>query len=173
RDNYTAGWKYNHWEQKGVPLRLEAGPRDVAGNRVVVARRDDGSKTEVALANLAAHVMRTLDEFQAGLFARAKAARDAHVTRITEWKGFVPALEKNFLVLTPFCNEEEWEKKVKEMSRDEALGGEAEDERSSTSVAAKTLCIPFDQPTPLPDVATKCFVSGKDAQCWVMWGRSY
>ena len=62
---------------------------------------------------------------------------------------------------------------VKDKSKAEALAasGEAEDERCATPVAAKTLCIPFDQP-PLPE-GTPCFASGKPAKCWVLWGRSY
>lgn len=78
------------------------------------------------------------------------------------------------MVLTPFCDEMEWEEKVKEKSREESLkktGEEEEDARTATSVAAKSLCIPYDQP-PLPE-GTMCFVSGKPAKCWVLWGRSY
>ena len=87
---------------------------------------------------------------------------------------FVPALDKKMMVLTPFCDEEEWEDKVKDMSKEESLkllGEDGEDARTSTSVAAKTLCIPYDQPE-LP-AGTPCFVSGKPAKCWVLWGRSY
>jgi len=93
---------------------------------------------------------------------------------VTEWKKFVPELEKHNLVLTPWCGGEydEWEDWVKETSRKEALQeGEEEDQRTATSVAAKTLCIPFDQPE-LPE-GTKCIASGLPAKCWVLWGRSY
>ena len=70
----------------------------------------------------------------------------------------------------PF-DEDEWEEKVKDLSREEALEGATEDVRTATSVAAKTLCIPFKQPD-MP-AGTPCFVSGKPAKCWVLWGRSY
>jgi len=171
RTNYRAGWKYNHWEQKGVPVRIEIGPRDMENRSVRICRRDNGEKQDVLFADLAAHLSTLMETIQSDMFDRAKEARDSKIARVTEWKDFVPNLNQGKMVLTPFCNETEWEDKVKDMSRNEALQGEAEDERTSTSVAAKTLCIPFEQ----PDLAsgTPCFVSGKPAECWVLWGRSY
>ena len=80
-------------------------------------------------------------------------------------------LAKGNMCLTPWCNEEEEEEKVKHWSKAEALKGEEEDERSATSAAAKTLCIPFEQP-PLPE-GTKCWFTGKPAVNWTLWGRSY
>ena len=128
-------------------------------------------QTDLAEGDVCKNVLTTLDDIQASLFARSKAERDEKLVKVYEWKDFVPALEKQCIVLTPFVNETEWEEEVKRKSREEALAGEAEDVRTSTSMAAKTLCIPFDQPD-LP-AGTKCFVSGKDATCWVLWGRSY
>eukprot|EP00804_Cyclotella_cryptica_P030909 CCRYP_019757-RA/>CCRYP_019757-RA protein AED:0.29 eAED:0.29 QI:0/0/0/1/1/1/4/0/560 len=85
------------------------------------------------------------------MFAKAKEFRDSHLVQVTEWKDFVPNLELHNLVLTPWCGGEhtDWEEWVKEKSREESLqnrGEEGEDARAATSVAAKTLCIPFDQP---------------------------
>lgn len=173
RTNYTPGWKYNHWELKGVPLRLELGPRDMENNQVRVVRRDNGAKEDVKLDKLAERINQLLQEIQAGLFQKAKHDREGRMIKVHEWKDFVPALNKNSMVLTPFCNETEWEEKVKKKSKEEALNllGQQEDARTSTSAAAKTLCIPFDQP-PLPE-GTQCFISGKPAKCWVLWGRSY
>jgi len=171
RDNYTAGWKYNHWEQKGVPLRLEIGPRDLEKNQCMAVRRDNAQREDVLVENILSYVEGVLEMIQDNLFKKATAARDEHLSKVLKWEDFVPALNRNDIVLTPFCNEDEWEEKVKVMSREEALSGESEDVRSSTSVAAKTLCIPLDQPE-LP-TGTKCFVSEKPATCWVLWGRSY
>jgi prolyl-tRNA synthetase len=105
------------------------------------------------------------------LFLKAKEGRDAKIVQVLKWEDFVPALEQHCLVLTPFCDQAEWEDRVKKMSREEALRGNAEDATTATSVAAKTLCKPFDQP-PLPE-GTPCFVSGLPATTWVLWGRSY
>ncbi len=172
RDNYTPGWKYNHWEQKGVPIRLEVGPMDLEKRTARLVRRDDGSKCDVPEGEVLGSVQATLEAIQAALFAKSKAERDEKLVQVTEWKDFVPALERHCIVLTPFVNETEWEEEVKRKSREEALAdGEQEDARAATSMAAKTLCIPFEQPELPP--GTKCFVSGKEATCWVLWGRSY
>ena len=69
------------------------------------------------------------------------------------------------------CNDENEEDNVKDKSKEEALQGEEEDERTATSAAAKTLCIPYDQPE-LPE-GTKCFFTGRPAVNWTLWGRSY
>ena len=102
---------------------------------------------------------------------QARADRDAMLDKVWKWEDFVPAIQQGKLVLTPFCDEMEWEEAVKTKSKEEALKGAEEDEREAMPVAAKTLCIPFDQPE-LPE-GTPCFVSGKPATCWVLWGRSY
>ena len=174
---YTGGWKFHHWEQKGVPIRIEIGPRDIENRSARVVIRHSGLKEDYPVDGLGALVgHKLLPEIQSAMFAKAKKARDDHLVRVTEWKDFVPNLEKNNLVLTPWCGGEhqEWEEWVKTKSREESLqarGEEEEDDKTATSVAAKTLCIPFDQPE-LP-VGTKCVASGLDATCWVLWGRSY
>lgn len=173
---YNPGWKYNHWEQKGVPLRIEVGPRDLQSNQARLVTRYNGHKEDVSVENLAIYIEEKLEKIQGEMFEKAKAARDEHLVQVTDWKDFVPNLEKHNIVLTPWCGGEhkDWEEWVKEKSREESLkarGEEAEDSRTATSVAAKTLCIPFDQ----PELAegTKCFASGLPATCWVLWGRSY
>ena len=131
-----------------MPLRLEVGPRDFEARQVTVARRDSPPGTKgvgMPVDGLGPKIAELLEQFQADLFATAKKARDEKLVQVWEWKDFVPALNQNCIVLTPFCNEIEWEEQVKTKSRDEYLDGEAEDERTATSVAAKTLCIPFKQ----------------------------
>jgi len=170
--NNTAGWKFNHWEQKGVPIRVEAGPRDLKSNQVRIVRRDNRSKVDINRDEfINGKAIELLETIHNDMYERAKGERDSHLVQVREWKDFVPALNQKNMVLTPFCNETEWEEKVKERSREEALAGEVEDAQTSTSAAAKTLCIPFEQPE-LPS-GTPCFISGKPATCWVLWGRSY
>jgi len=173
---YNPGWKYAHWEQKGVPIRIEVGPRDLEkrGARLVV--RFGGEKVDVGVDGLVDAVVAKLDEVQKGMFENAVKFRNDHLVKVTEWKDFVPNLELHNLVLTPWCGGEhqDWEEWVKDKSREESLanaGLEGEADTTATSVAAKTLCIPFDQPD-LPE-GTKCIASGMPATCWVMWGRSY
>uniref|UniRef100_A0A7S0TAC5 proline--tRNA ligase n=1 Tax=Pseudo-nitzschia delicatissima TaxID=44447 RepID=A0A7S0TAC5_9STRA len=176
RTMYNPGWKYNHWEQKGVPIRIEVGPMDIEKNQVRAVIRHNGEKIDLPVDGLGPYIESKLEEIQKAMFEKAAAERDAHVVKVTEWKDFVPNLEKNNLVLTPWCGpeHEDWEEWVKKTSREESLanlGQEEEDERAATSVAAKTLCVPFDQPE-LPS-GTKCIASGMDATCWILWGRSY
>ena len=161
RENYTPGWKYNHWELKGVPLRVEFGPRDLASSSCVVVRRDTRAKETVALAALPSRAAELLEEMQASLLAAATAERNSRIATITSWADFVPALDRKCMVLAPWCetpSSEEWVKK--------------ESGRASDRGAAKTLCIPFEQP-PLP-AGTTCFTgNGEAATCWALWGRSY
>lgn len=176
RRNYTPGWKYNDWELKGVPLRFEFGPRDMEKGQVRIVRRDNGEKQDVAIQDLPSMIPKFLETIQAEMLAKATATRDSCIVKVNEWKDFVPALQQNCMCLTPFCNELEWEEKVKDKSRTEALalsGEEEEEDNTATSAAAKSLCIPFKYNEQPPPEGTKCFVSGKPATCYMLWGRSY
>ena len=101
-----------------------------------------------------------LVEIQQNMFNEAKAIRDKSTITVTEWKDFVPALNKKKMVLTAWCESKKSEEEVKKRSAEESEGG-----------SAKTLCIPFIQP-PMKE-GTKCFITGKPATVWVLWGRSY
>jgi prolyl-tRNA synthetase len=101
RDNYTPGWKYNEWELRGVPVRVEVGPRDVAKESVVFVRRDNREKAFVPLAEVPARMTALLDTMQKDLFERALTFR-AESTRsaddlktmgaiLAEHRGFVSA----------------------------------------------------------------------------------
>ena len=160
RDNYTPGWKYNHWELKGVPLRVEFGPRDMEAGHCVVVRRDNGAKETVKLTDLTRRAAEMCEEVQADMLRRATEKRNAAVTTCMNWDGFVEALDQKKMILTPWCETKESEEQVKKLTQAESEGG-----------AAKTLCIPFQQP-PLPK-GTKCFITGAPATTWVLWGRSY
>jgi len=155
----TPGWKYAHWEVKGVPLRLEVGPRDLASQTAVMVRRDTGVKEVVAWADLAARTPALLKEIQADMLASKQAEFDACLEKTTDWAGFMAALDRKHMVLAPWADEEAVEKDVRTRSA------------SGDSMGAKTLCIPFDQP-PLPE-GMVCFASGKPAKNWALWGRSY
>eukprot|EP00301_Raphidiophrys_heterophryoidea_P014774 c23234_g1_i1.p1 GENE.c23234_g1_i1~~c23234_g1_i1.p1 ORF type:complete len:640 (+),score=180.87 c23234_g1_i1:42-1922(+) len=174
RAEYNPGWKYNHWELKGVPLRLEVGPQDVEQKQVVVVRRDTGAKQPVSYADggdkFAERISVLLETVQKELFEAAKAKRDASIQQVFSWEEFVPTLNKRMLCLTPWCGTKASEELVKEKSSAESKQL-CEEDGSSHSGAAKTLCIPFEQP-PLPKDA-KCFITGEPAKCWALWGRSY
>ncbi|EYU26717.1 hypothetical protein ABFS83_04G211400 [Erythranthe nasuta] len=158
RDNYSPGWKYSHWEMKGVPLRIEIGPKDLANNQVRVVRRDNSAKSDIPMADLVKGVTDMLDSIQKSLFDAATQKRDACIHTVHTWEEFAEALGQKKMILAPWCDEEEVEKDVKTRTKGE-MG------------AAKSLCTPFDQPA-LPE-GTLCFASGKPAKKWTYWGRSY
>ncbi|OEL29218.1 Proline--tRNA ligase, cytoplasmic [Dichanthelium oligosanthes] len=135
RDNHSPSGKYSHWEMKGVPLRIEFGPKDLANKRVHMARHDNGAKVDVPLTNLVEEVRVLLDGIQENLFRTATERRDACIQVIHTWDEFIAALNGKRLILAPWCDEEEVEKYVKAWTKGEGELG-----------AAKTLCTPFDQP---------------------------
>uniref|UniRef100_A0A7S2AQM6 proline--tRNA ligase n=1 Tax=Octactis speculum TaxID=3111310 RepID=A0A7S2AQM6_9STRA len=178
RDNYTAGWKYNYWEMKGVPIRVEIGASEIEKKTILLKLRYNGSKEEVNLADLSDRIPAVLDEIHANMLRKATEDRDKKLVVVKEWKDFVPNLNEGCMCLTPFCDEQDAENEAKARSKAEALDGEDEDERCATSLAAKTLCKPYDQEgcriNDLEDISTlKCFFTGKPAKAWVLWGRSY
>lgn len=107
---------------------------------------------------------------QQDMFNKAKQVRDDHIGRAYNWEEFMAELNKKNIVLTPWCESEESEQEVKNRSKEESSKAENEGEEILTG-AAKTLCIPLDQ-DPLPE-GTKCFITGKPATKWALWGRSY
>ncbi|KAA8528150.1 hypothetical protein F0562_035599 [Nyssa sinensis] len=143
RDNYSPGWKYSHWEMKGVPLRIEIGPKDLANNQVRVVRRDNSAKVDIPVDKLVEQINDMLADIQQNLFDVAKQKRDACVKVVKTWDDFVEALGQKKLILAPWCDEEEVEKDVKARTKGE-MG------------AAKTLCSPFDQPELPPGTSLTC-----------------
>ncbi|CAH8320278.1 unnamed protein product [Eruca vesicaria subsp. sativa] len=159
RDTYACGWKYADWEQKGVPLRIEIGPRDLAKNQVRIVRRDNGAKADLPRGDLIEQVKDMLGKIQQSLFDAAKRGKDACTQKVENWDDFMEALSQKKLILAPWCDEVEVEKLVKERTKTE------------TGAGAKTLCTPLEQPDLNED--TLCFASGKPAKKWSYWGRSY
>ena len=113
RQNYTPGWKFNHWEQKGVPIRIEVGARDLENKQFRLVRRDTGDKQDHPIAAVETTIIAMLETIQSDMFQKAKRGRDEKLVQVTKWEDFVPALNRHCLVLTPFCDEAEWEEKVK------------------------------------------------------------
>ncbi|KAJ6102262.1 Prolyl-tRNA synthetase class II [Penicillium sp. IBT 16267x] len=176
RTEYSPGWKFNQYELRGVPLRLEFGPGESAGHFVTTSRRDipgkDG-KGSIPIPELATAVPALLETIHRDLYARADAVFKAHRKQITNWDEFVPELNQKNLLIVPSCLTEECEDQIKDMSarKAEEDSGEAEDSKAP-SMGAKSLCIPFEQPTEELGacINPKC---KNPAQKWCMFGRSY
>src|ERR1041384_7479225 len=93
RDAQTPGWKYNEWEMRGVPLRLEIGPKDLEKSQVVLARRDTRAKSFVPMEGLGSHVDALLREIQQALFDRAVQFRTEHTSEAETYDEFKATME--------------------------------------------------------------------------------
>lgn len=174
RTHQKPGWKYNHWEQKGVPIRLEVGPKDFQSGGCVLVRRDNAQKVffkDASANDFTSQVSDVLEDIHTCMFNKAKAELTQHVRFVDNWSDFVQALKDKCLIQAPFCGGIECEEKIKARSAADS-GGEAQ-EAGAPSMGAKSLCIPFK---PLQELkpGMKCICSTeKDATCITMFGRSY
>lgn len=169
RENYSPGWKFNHWELKGVPLRMEVGPRDVKNKQVVLVRRDNAQKLTEKKDGLTARVQNILEEVQKAMFDKSKKELDENMVVVKKWDDFVKALDKSKIIQAPFCGVEECEDEIKEMSK-----ADGDLEPGAPSMGAKSLCIPFQQPGPI-EKGMKCVRPScqKEPQFFTLFGRSY
>ena len=170
-DNYTPGWKFSQYGLKGVPLRIELGPKDIEKGQVTVVRRNDSRRYNIALGELETRIPEIMDEMHNDLFAKAKEAFDSHRVVVNEWKDFVPNLNKKNVILAPWCGVMECEEDIKDSSAKQDNGEEIEVDEKAPSMGAKSLCIPFDQPK-LKE-GQKCVKCDRKAIQYCMFGRSY
>lgn len=146
------GWKFNEYEMKGVPVRLEAGPRDIEKNQVVLVRRDTGEKTFVALEELETKLEQLLDDIQKNLYNRAKDLLEKKTSKAAGLDEFKESLEKNpGMIKAMWCGKRECEDKIKE------------------ETGATSRCIPFEQ----EKVAASCVCCGEKAETMVVWAKAY
>ena len=148
----SPGWKFSEYEMKGVPIRLEVGPKDIEKNQVVLARRDSGEKIIVSMDNLEEEVAKLLEDIQHSMLENARARRDSktYVAKnmdefekiINETPGFIKAM---------WCGDQACEDKIKELT------------------GATSRCIPFEQ----EEISDTCVCCGKKAKHMVYWGRAY
>uniref|UniRef100_A0A8C5EF66 Bifunctional glutamate/proline--tRNA ligase n=1 Tax=Gouania willdenowi TaxID=441366 RepID=A0A8C5EF66_GOUWI len=167
RDNYSPGWKFNHWELKGVPIRLEVGPKDMQQRQCVAVRRDSSAKLIIPEAEAEKRLLSILDDIQTFLFNKASEDLKTHMVAADTMEQFQKELDQGKIVQIPFCGEiqcEDWIKKI--TAKDQDL------EPGAPSMGAKSLCIPF---SPLKTLESgQLCVSGKEpAQFYTLFGRSY
>lgn len=155
RDQYRPGWKFNEWELKGVPIRMELGPKDLAAGQVVCARRDKTEKTDkitMKLEEISSKIPLLLDEIQKNLFDRAKKFRDDHTFQASSYDELKKYMEDDAGFVHCF-----W-------------AGSREDEtRLKDEMKATVRCIPFDQ----SGEKGKCIVTGKETNVKVIIGKAY
>ena len=148
----SLGWKCAQYEMKGVPLRIEIGPRDIENGVCMAVRRDNGEKTSVALSELTSKVPELLDAVQQGLFDKAKKNLDEHIFEahsLEEAKQLQE--EKGGFIKTMWCGELDCELKMKEQA------------------GMSSRCIPFKQ----ENLGDTCPICGKKAKHMIYWGVAY
>jgi len=152
RDDLRPGFKFNEWELRGVPVRLEVGPRDVEAGQVVAARRDTGEKGPIPVAALGEEIPRLLREIQRSLYADAERFREDHTTRVSSFEELRAALDdRGGFALGPWCGDPECEAKVKAETK------------------ATIRYLPLD---PI-EVGGGCVVCGRDAVEEAAWAQAY
>lgn len=174
RDNITPGNKFYHWELRGVPIRIEIGPKDMISRSVLTVRRDNSERCVIKWDELVKKVPEMLINIHQTMYDRAYQTFHSHVKKIECWDQVVPALDDKNLLLLPWCEEPTCEDQIKNRSAKEAAelrAGEEQDEKAP-SMGAKSLCIPFKQPTDGVE-GKKCVNCGKVAKSWTLFGRSY
>jgi prolyl-tRNA synthetase len=153
REGFSPGFKFNDWEMRGVPLRMELGPKDVSKGSVVLARRDrpgKEGKSFVPQAGVAGVVGKTLAEIQESLHARALAFRNANTQEPTDYEGFKAAVEKGF-ALSYWC------------------GGAACEEKIKQETKATMRCIPLEQ----SGAPGRCIYCGQAAKERAIFAKAY
>lgn len=169
RLNQTSGWKFADAELKGIPLRIEVGPKDLEKGQCVIVRRDDFSKHVAPLDNVDEAVKKTMDEIHSALYAKAKKEFDDHIKQVKDVSEMASWLNKRYMLLAPFCGEESCEDGIKDTTAKQSAAEQTDDR--APSMGAKSLCTPFDQPELVEN--TKCCGCDSVAKAWTLFGRSY
>ena len=153
RDTQTPGWKFNEWELRGVPLRLEIGPKDIEKSTVVLARRDTREKSFVPMDGLTAHVRQLLETIQQALFQRAITFRSEHTTETESYDEFKQIMDgRPGFVVAPWCGSAQCEAAIK------------------TETQATIRNIPFSSAAPQGKACLKC---GEPATASAWFAKSY
>ena len=148
----SPGWKFSEQEMRGIPLRVEIGPKDIEADKCVICRRDTREKIEVGLDELEAKVAELLAAMQVEMLERARAHRESHTYVAKNYDEFKKIFaEKSGFVKAMWCGDRACEDKIKE------------------DLSVTSRCMPFEQ----EQVADTCVCCGKPAKKMVYWGRAY
>jgi len=116
REEYSPGWKFHEWELKGVPLRIELGPKDLEKNQVVLVRRDTGEKEFVKITELNKKIKQYLNKIQKNLFTKAKSFLNKNIVEVDNWKDFLNAIKAKKIPKAFFCGNKDCEELIKSES---------------------------------------------------------
>ncbi len=148
----SPGWKFSEQEMRGIPIRVEIGPKDIEANKCVICRRDTREKIEVSLDELEEKAEEILDKMQKEMLERARAHREAHTYEAKNLEEFRRLFnEKSGFVKAMWCGEQACEDQIKE------------------ELAVTSRCMPFEQ----EQIGDTCVCCGKPAKKMVYWGKAY
>lgn len=149
----SPGWKFSEQEMRGIPIRVELGPKDIEAGKCVLVRRDTREKIECALDQVAETAAKLLQDIQKDMYARAKAHLESHISEVKSYAAFKDAVEnKPGFIRAMWCGSEECEIKIKE------------------DTTATSRCMPLKEEEAVSDVCVCC---GKPAHKLVYWGKAY
>jgi len=155
RDLYTPGWKFNEWEMKGVPVRIEIGPRDLANKQVTAVRRDKGNKVVVAEQDLVSTLERWMPDIQNNLFMQARVRLEENIRFTDDYEKFKKIIEeKRGFIKAYWCGDEQCEEQIK------------------IDTKATIRCIPLEEHEGKAEKG-KCIYCGKESSTLVYFGRAY
>ena len=170
RDNYRVGYKFNYWEMRGVPLRIEFGPKDILNETVTVVRRDTGEKTIMPCHSVTSESMLSLLEtIQNDMYNRALTERNKNISVCSDINNFVFDINNKNMCLVPWCEQNECEESVIAFCKLQGL-------------TVKSLCIPFNQNLAVELTSdnnnvitpeTKCFHCDAKSKSYTLFGASY
>ena len=150
REKLSPGHKFNEWEMKGVPIRIEVGPRDIENEELVICRRDNNTKQTIKIDTAIDIIMPLLDEIQNNLLNQAKNFMDNHTATVSTWDEFKQNINNGFIICG-WDGSEETETKIKEATK------------------ATIRCLPFEQKIK----KIKCIYSGNDAKYLAVFSKAY
>ncbi len=152
RDQYSTGFKFNDWEMRGVPVRIELGPKDIENNQVVLVRRDTLEKEVVKFENIETRLSELMEEIQANMYNACLKNMEEKTSVANSLEEIQKILDENQgFVKTMWCGSQECEDKVKEVT------------------GAPSRCMPFVQ----EHLGDTCAICGKKADKMIVWGRQY
>ena len=152
REGYTPGWKFNEWELKGIPLRVEIGPKDVEKKQVVVARRDNSKKEAVKIKDLDKKIKEILEDIHNALLSKAKKFLEGNTAEAKNWDEFLKHIKSRKLVKAFFCGNAECEEQIKDKTE-----------------GATSRVIPFEQ----PKKSGECVHCKKEGKFLVYFAKAY
>lgn len=153
REDYSPGWKYSEWELKGIPVRIELGPKDLENKEVILVKRNDGKKQKIKLAQLKEELPKILDQMQKELYSKAETLLLSNIEKTEKKDELIKYIKNKKIVMAPMCK-----------------SAECEDILKADTGGAKTL---FIDPKNTAVKEKVCIICKKSADYWVYIGKTY